>query len=254
MREEQTQLNKPRGIFPGAALKERLLFSNDACMVINKLPGESSESINMPGEKYLVPVHRLDVPVSGCLLLARNPEAAAFLGAAFAAHDVRVVKRYWAIIEKPPVDFTLPSSGELVHQLKENKKANKSFSLAPNENPPSPEGRHGKPKKAVLRYRLTGEGDRYLFMEIDLVTGRHHQIRSQLAAIGLHIKGDLKYGARRSEKNGGIRLHAYSLDFPNPLAHNETITVKAPPPVMDPLWTAFSESYAQYLGVKNGGF
>jgi len=229
-----------------APWKDRLLFVNDACMVINKLPGESSESIcpseEIPAGKLPTPVHRLDMPVSGCLLLARNPGAAAFLGAAFADHDGRVVKRYWAIIEKPPPDNTLPSSGELVHWLSENRKANKSFAHTANEGPPSPKGRRARLKKAVLRYRLTGEGDHYLFMEIDLVTGRHHQIRSQLAALGLHIKGDLKYGARRSEKTGGIRLHAFSLAFPNPLDTSETVTVKALPPVMDSLWTAFSGS------------
>ena len=234
--------------------KEKLLFLNDACMVINKLPGESSESIRAPedispSDKLLLPVHRLDTPVSGCLLLARNPGAAAFLGAAFAGHDGRVVKRYWAIIEKPPPENSFPSAGELVHWLSENRKMNKSYAheggdalpTAAGEGPPSPKGR-GRLKKAILRYRLTGEGDHYLFMEIDLVTGRHHQIRSQLAAVGLHIKGDLKYGARRSEKAGGIRLHAYSLAFPNPLESDETITVTAHPPVMDSLWTAFAGS------------
>ena len=257
-----------------AVSKERLLFLNDACMVINKLPGEFSEAIKLhrdiippekfptgkfptdkyPSDKYPTPVHRLDTPVSGCLLLARNPEAAAFLGAAFAGHDGRVVKRYWAIIEKPPPDNALPSSGELVHWLSENRKANKSYAYevgnanevcdahTANESVPSPKRRRARLKKAVLRYRLTGEGDHYLFMEVDLVTGRHHQIRSQLAALGLHIKGDLKYGARRSEKAGGIRLHAHSLDFPNPLDPGESIIVKALPPVMDSLWTAFSGS------------
>ena len=227
--------------------KERLLFLNDACMVINKLPGESSETINLPEEifppgKNPLPVHRLDTPVSGCLLLARNPEAAAFLGAAFAGHDARVVKRYWAIIEKPLAANALPPSGELVHWLSENRKANKSFAAEAGEGPPSLKRRRGRLKKAILRYRLAGEGDHYLFMEIDLVTGRHHQIRAQLAAVGLHIKGDLKYGARRSEKAGGIRLHARSLTFPNPLENDETITVTAPPPVMDSLWTALAES------------
>jgi len=218
---------------------DRLLFSNDACLVINKLPGESSESIFPPGEKYPVekfpaPVHRLDMPATGCLLLARTPGAAAFLGAAFA--ERRAEKRYWAIIEKPQAESALPSSCELVHWLSENKRTNKAYANSVGDT-----GKAGK--KAILRYRLIGAGEHYLFMEIDLVTGRHHQIRSQLAAIGLHIKGDLKYGARRSEKNGGIRLHAYSLAFPNPLAPDQTITVKAQPPVMDPLWTAFSENY-----------
>ena len=251
MRDSQT-----RAQGPAAGWKERALFLNDACIVINKLSGESSEAINpakkSPIDKFPAPVHRLDTPVTGCLLLARNPEAAAFLGAAFAGHDERVVKRYWAITEKPPPDVTLPSSGELVHWLKENRKANKSFASEvcganelsdSSEDPPSPKGRQRRLKKAILRYRFTGEGDRYLFIEIDLVTGRHHQIRSQLAAIGLHIKGDLKYGARRSEKAGGIRLHAHSLAFPNPLDTGETITVKALPPVMDSLWAAFAESF-----------
>jgi len=220
------------------AWKDRLLFSNDACMVINKLPGESSESINRQGDKFPTPVHRLDMPVSGCLLLARKSGAAAFLGAAFAGHEVE--KHYWAIVEKPPKDAALPPSGELVHWLKENRKANKSFARAFGET--SPNGQRTRLKKAILRYRFIGEGDRYLFMEIDLVTGRRHQIRAQLAAIGLHIKGDLKYGARRSEKAGGIRLHAYSLAFPNPLAPEETIRVKALPPVMDSLWIAFTKS------------
>ena len=216
-----------------------LLFQNEACMVINKLPGEFSElpGIDEAGGAKFFPVHRLDTPVSGCLLLAKNPEAAAFLGAAFAepaagkgSGECRVEKRYWAIIEMPPED--LPAEGELVHWINYNRKANKSFA--------SPVKQRADSKKAVLRYRVTGKGERYLFLEIDLVTGRHHQIRSQLAAIGLRIKGDLKYGARRSEKGGGIRLHAYSLAFPNPLDPAETIRVSTLPPVMDPLWEDFA--------------
>lgn len=209
------------------------LFQNEACMVINKLAGESSE---FPGIGAGIPVHRLDTPVTGCLLLAKNPEAAAFLGEAFARHDGSVEKRYWAITEKPPEDYLLPPEGELVHWLSENRKANKSFASLRNET------RRGytRPKKAVLRYRAAGQGKHYLFLEIDLVTGRHHQIRAQLAAIGLHIKGDLKYGAKRSEKSGGIRLHAHSLVFPNPLNPGGIIRVKAMPPVMDALWEAFA--------------
>ena len=231
-----------------AAREGRLVFQNEACMVINKLAGESSEfpeieasgammpttGVKIPaaGEKFPVPVHRLDMPVSGCLLLAKTPDAAAFLNAAFAGGSGynRVEKRYWAIIEKP-ASQTLPESGELVHWLSFNQTKNKSF--AHNEDG---QGR----KRAVLRYKIAGAGNNYLFMEIDLVTGRHHQIRAQLAAIGLHVKGDLKYGARRSEKNGGIRLHAHSLGFPNPLNGGERIEVKALPPVMDNLWTAFA--------------
>jgi 23S rRNA pseudouridine1911/1915/1917 synthase len=231
-----------------------MIFQNEACMVINKLPGESAENLRSEdfraehiqlenkGDKFPVPVHRLDVPVSGCLLLAKTPEAAAFLGSAFALRDSRVEKHYWAIVEKfsvenPATDNPLPEQGELVHWLGVNSKTNKAFAISLDT-----AKKHNALKKAILRYKIAGHGDHYLFLEIDLVTGRHHQIRAQLAALGIHIKGDLKYGARRSEKTGGIRLHAYSLAFPNPLKPDEIIRVKALPPVMDPLWTAFQEA------------
>jgi len=186
--------------------------------------------------------------VSGCLLLARTPEAAAFLGAAFARRDSCVEKRYWAIVEKPEIKNALPEKGELVHWLGVNSKTNKAFTLPPDAINETSTAKEQKAfKKATLRYRIAGQGDHYLFLEIDLVTGRHHQIRAQLAALGLHIKGDLKYGARRSEKSGGIRLHAYSLAFPNPLNSSEIIRVKAQPPVMDSLWTAFFEAFERNI-------
>jgi 23S rRNA pseudouridine1911/1915/1917 synthase len=220
-----------------------MIYHNEACMVINKLPGESSEHIKLENEGDIFPVHRLDIPVSGCLLLARTPEAAAFLGSAFSSRDNRVEKKYWAIVEKPEMENDLPPDGELVHWLGVNSKTNKAFVFAPDViSGISLASKHKALKKAILRYKIIGQGDHYLFLEIDLVTGRHHQIRAQLAALGFHIKGDLKYGARRSEKSGGIRLHAYSLAFPNPLNPDEVISVKAKPPVMDSLWTAFSEA------------
>ena len=220
-----------------------MIYQNEACIVINKLPGESSEHIKLDNEGDIFPVQRLDVPVSGCLLLAKTPEAVAFLGSAFASHDSRVEKKYWAIVEKPEIEKALPSDGELVHWLAVDSKTNKAFALAPDAiSGASPASKHKGLKKAILRYKIAGQEDHYLFLEIDLVTGRHHQIRAQLAALGLHIKGDLKYGARRSEKSGGIRLHAYSLAFPNPLNPGEIIRVKAQPPVMDSLWTAFEKA------------
>jgi len=216
------------------AREGRLVFQNEACMVINKQAGESSEFPDgkEPGGNFPVPVHRLDMPVSGCLLLAKTHEAVVFLNAAFA--ERRAEKRYWAIIEKPAND-ALEAGGELTHWLRFDPAKNKSFAY--NE-----DGR-GR-KKAVLRYKVSGAGTHYLFLEIDLVTGRHHQIRAQLAALGLRIKGDLKYGARRSETSGGIRLHAYSLAFPNPLRPAERLEAKTPPPVMDSLWTAFADTIA----------
>jgi len=236
-------------VFVKSSVKTRILFENDTVLVINKVPGEDSESCGIKTDwedgKFPAPVHRLDVPVSGCLLLARTPEAASFLGTAFAQPaggngSGSIEKKYWAIIEMPEID--LPPEGELIHWLWENGKANKAFTSPWTETPPKDSLKRMGPKKAVLRYRVSGKGDRYQFLEIDLVTGRHHQIRAQLAALGLHIKGDLKYGARRSEKGGGIRLHAFSLAFPDPLDPVKIIRVKALPPVMDALWEAFAAS------------
>ena len=230
-----------------------LIFQNETCLVINKLPGESSEFPKIDGGGFdkVFPVHRLDTPVTGCLLLAKNKEAAAFLGAAFTLPEAgakkfsedqscaQVKKRYWAIIEKSKAVFSISPEGTLIHWLHEDKKTNKSFAISAAE---KHQNGSKKLKKSIMRYKLAGQGDNYLFMEIELVTGRHHQIRAQLAAKGLHVKGDLKYGAKRSEKQGGIRLHAFSLAFPNPLCPDEIIRVKTLPPVMDSLWTAFQKT------------
>jgi 23S rRNA pseudouridine1911/1915/1917 synthase len=143
-----------------------------------------------------------------------------------------VEKHYWAIIEKPQKD--IPPAARLVHWVLFNANKNKSYAF----DEPGP-GR----KRAVLEYRLVGAGENYLFLDIRLITGRHHQIRCQLEKNGLHVKGDLKYGARRSEKHGGIRLHARSLSFPSPQADiSSQITVEADPPHQDALWQAFNDA------------
>jgi 23S rRNA pseudouridine1911/1915/1917 synthase len=231
-------------------VQSRILYQSEACVVVNKLKGEAVEGArekmgNLPKElravlganiELLEAVHRLDVPVTGCALFALTGPALSFLNSAFAGRNVSeqsskpcpVEKSYWAIIEKPA--RTPPESGELVHWIETVPGKNKSFAFS--ETAP---GR----KKAVLRYRITGEGRNYLFVEVNLLSGRHHQIRAQFASVGLHIKGDLKYGAKRSEKLGGIRLHARSLSFPNPLNAGETIHITADPPVMDNLWDTF---------------
>ncbi|MDR2701792.1 MAG: RNA pseudouridine synthase [Spirochaetaceae bacterium] len=241
-------------------LENRLLFINDDVIVINKLAGEAMEGategmIDLPalllrqfgaGEngtetggkhdgKAFAPaaVHRLDVPVTGCALFARNTAAAAFLNNSFARtvdQEGRAEKYYWAIVELSPAFSALPDTGELVHWIRANPKKNKSAAF----NKPAPHC-----KEAILRYRVRGKGRNYGFLEIELVTGRHHQIRAQLAALGLHIKGDIKYGARRSEKEGGIRLHSHALYFPDPSMPQNTIHVKAPPPLQDTLWCDF---------------
>jgi 23S rRNA pseudouridine1911/1915/1917 synthase len=230
-------------------------------MVVNKLSGEAAEGavkgmVDLPRlltQQYggsFTAVHRLDVPVSGCTLFARTPAALAFLGAAFAGGASApgpVQKYYWAIIEMPPPNRELPETGELVHWLETDGRKNKSAAFT--EEAP---GR----KRAVLRYRIVGSGINYLFMEIELVTGRHHQIRAQLASLGLHIKGDLKYGAKRSEKAGGIRLHAHSLRFPatgqtyglRPPETEEYILVTAAPPLRDRLWEDFEKSISTPCG------
>jgi 23S rRNA pseudouridine1911/1915/1917 synthase len=229
----------------------RVLLRAGAFCVVNKLPGESSESpfVLEDGSSWTA-AHRLDVPVSGCLLLAplsgggssgKNPggKSLSFLSAAFArppGEGALVEKRYWAVAENPPSAFTFDQAGEwteLSHWILTDTKRNKSIAYA--------EKKPGA-KKALLRYRLAGRGDNYLFLEIDLLTGRHHQIRAQLAKEGLRIKGDLKYGARRSERGGGIRLHAAALAFPDPENTGEQVRVSAFPPVSDALWEAFRAS------------
>ncbi|GHV93695.1 RNA pseudouridine synthase [Spirochaetia bacterium] len=254
--------NIERNIPAAEPLLSRILYADDACVVVNKLSGEAVEGagqgmIDLPKELAAVlpaastiektesltlpaAAHRLDVPVTGCVIFAWTKSALTLLGAAFANEGRRppnaapaVEKRYWAITEATAGGLSIPERGELVHWLCFDTQKNKS--VAYNEQGP---GR----KKAVLRYRLVGRGTNYLFFEIELVTGRHHQIRAQFAKAGLHVKGDLKYGAKRSEKNGGIRLHARSLSFPNPLKSGERITVQADPPLMDNLWEAFKEA------------
>jgi 23S rRNA pseudouridine1911/1915/1917 synthase len=236
--------------------ESRILCRGEDFFVINKYAGERSEnafSLNgeenqqprppLNKEKLFYAVHRLDTPVSGCLLLARPP-ARAILAEAF--RNGLCVKRYRAVIEKPgpltpqalmPRDFAAPVGEiEYTHWIVSDAKRNKSIAY-------TGEKRGGK--KALLRLRFAGEGDNYVFAELTLLTGRHHQIRAQLAALGLHIKGDLKYGAKRSEKLGGIRLHASFLSFPDPQNPGQTICVKAPPPISDPLWEAFPECSIQ---------
>jgi 23S rRNA pseudouridine1911/1915/1917 synthase len=187
-------------------------------------------------------VHRLDVPVSGCVVFARTGTALRFLNNAFRGETIE--KRYWAIVERPkdPCQW-LQGEGlsaefvEITHWIQFDSRKNKSIAH---------DDRGRGRKKALLRCRLAGSGRDYLFLEVDLVTGRHHQIRAQFEKLGLHIKGDLKYGARRSERNGGIRLHARLLSFPcmadSSAPGIRRITVQADPPIQDNLWQAFQSA------------
>ncbi len=170
-------------------------------------------------------VHRLDQPATGIVLFAKDPDTLAELNELMKVRDVR--KLYWAVVDaEPPA-----AEGRLDHRLVFDRKSNKSFVT----------DREGKAaKRALLDYRLVGRSDRYHFLEIKLITGRHHQIRAQLAALKCHIKGDLKYGAKRSNAGGGIHLHARAIEFRHPRT-GKTVAVAAPPPE-DALWKAFLEA------------
>lgn len=177
-----------------------------------------------PGNVFCGVVHRLDRPTSGAIIFARTSKALERLNAQF--RDKETNKIYWAIVEEKPK----MKSGTLVHYLKKNEKQNKSYASL-TESPGS--------KKAVLHYELISSSDKYHLLEIKLETGRHHQIRSQLSSIGCIIKGDLKYGAKRSNPDGSISLHARSITFIHPTT-KELINIKAPVP-KDPLWQLFQD-------------
>ena len=184
------------------------------------------EKYHKPGNVFLGVVHRLDRPVSGLVVFARTGKALARLNEMFRTKEVK--KTYWAIVGNCP---SLPE-GELCHWLVRNEKQNKSYAYDA-EKPGA--------KQAILDYRLIGRSDRYYLLEVDLKTGRHHQIRCQLAKIGCPIKGDLKYGAPRSNPDGSISLHARRICFIHPVSKKE-ICVEAPLPE-DRLWHSFrSES------------
>jgi len=174
---------------------------------------------NKPGAVFLGVVHRLDRPTSGIVVFARTSKALSRLNKLFSERETE--KMYWAVVENAP-----PNTEEkLVHFMKRNQKQNKSYAHE-KEVPES--------KKAILSYKLIRSLDNYFLLEVELETGRHHQIRSQLAAIGCYIKGDLKYGAKRSNKDGSIHLHARSLTFVHPVKKEE-LTITADPP-QDAIW------------------
>ena len=179
---------------------------------------------NKPGNVFCGVVHRLDRPTSGALVFARTSKALSRLNLQFREKETQ--KIYWAVVEKKPKEV----QGKLVHYLKKNEKQNKSYVVDMES-----EGA----KKAVLNYKLIGSSDKYFLLEVELETGRHHQIRCQLGTIGCIIKGDLKYGAKRSNKDASIHLHARKLTFQHPTTHEE-VSVTAPVP-NDPLWQFFDK-------------
>jgi 23S rRNA pseudouridine1911/1915/1917 synthase len=186
------------------------------------------EKYQKPGDVFLGVVHRLDRPVSGLVIFARTSKALTRMNKMFAEGEVH--KTYWAIIESfLPHKKGLDESHILTHWLTRNEQQNKSYAYD-HEVPHS--------KKAMLHYEVIGRGERYALLEVRLLTGRHHQIRCQLSAIGCPIKGDLKYGAKRSNPDGSISLLSRRVEFVHPVS-KEPICVEAPLP-HDPLWQTLS--------------
>ena len=180
------------------------------------------EKYNKPGDVFLGVVHRLDRPVSGCVVYARTSKALSRLSELFRTREVR--KCYWAVVsDRPPAE-----EGVLTGWLKKNEKQNKSYVY---------EREVKGSKEAELSYRVMARSERYYLLEVDLHTGRHHQIRAQLAAAGCPIKGDLKYGSKRSNEGGGISLHSRRVSFIHPVKKEE-VSVEAPLPG-DTIWRLF---------------
>ncbi len=211
----------------------QVLYEDNHLIAVNKRPGDIvqgdktgdtplseivkryiKKKYQKPGNVFLGVAHRLDRPTSGVVVFARTSKALARLNKIFAEKTAK--KTYWALVKEQPPEAT----DNLVHWLKRNPKQNKSYAY-PKEVPGS--------KEARLLYRIKKRLDRYFLLEIDLQTGRHHQIRAQLAALGCPIKGDLKYGYSRSNPDGSIHLHARSLSFLHPVK-KETVHLVAPPP------------------------
>lgn len=180
------------------------------------------EKYNKPGNVFLGTVHRLDRPTSGIVIFARTSKALERLNKML--RDKEIKKTYFAVVK----GHLTKKTNTLTNFLKKNPKNNKS-SAFPKEIAGS--------KKAILHYKVVKELDNYSLLEIDLETGRHHQIRCQLSNIGHPIKGDLKYGFARSNKNGSIHLHARKIAFIHPVSKNQ-ITITSPLPKNDPIWDA----------------
>jgi 23S rRNA pseudouridine1911/1915/1917 synthase len=221
----------------------RVIFEDNHLIAVNKFSGDLvqgdatgdkplsevvqdylKEKYNKPGNVFTGVIHRLDRPVSGLVIFAKTSKALTRMNQMF--KDKTIQKTYWAIVEEAPIENT----GTLVGNLKRNPKNNKSFVTRTKDK---------EAKRAELSYALKGKGDRYFYLEVSPKTGRHHQIRVQLSHNKTIIKGDLKYGAKRSNKDGSISLHARKLNFIHPIS-KEPIEILASVP-QDPIWLDFEK-------------
>ena len=218
-----------------------VLYEDNHLIAVKKLSGEIIQSdqtgdttlaekvkdyikkkYKKPGEVFLGIIHRLDRPVGGVIIFAKTSKALTRMNELF--REKKIKKEYWAIVEeKPPLE-----EEQLINWLKKNQDKNRSRAY---------EKEVKASKKAILSYQLVGRSKNYFYLKINPLTGRHHQIRVQLSFIGCRIKGDVKYGAKRTNKDEGIHLFAKSLSFVHPIK-KEPLTISANPPI-DPLWNEF---------------
>jgi 23S rRNA pseudouridine1911/1915/1917 synthase len=218
-----------------------ILFEDNHLIIFNKQPSQIvqgdktgdvplsdllkafiKERDHKPGNVFLGVVHRIDRPVSGAVIFAKTSKALTRLNEMIKAGQIH--KTYWAVVKnQPPED-----SGHLLHYLKKNEEKNKSFAY---------DKEVSGSRKAELTYRLIGTSQHYFLLEVNLLTGRHHQIRTQLSKIGCPIKGDLKYVFDRSNLDGSIHLHARQIEFMHPVSKEEIHVVADPPD--DKLWASF---------------
>jgi 23S rRNA pseudouridine1911/1915/1917 synthase len=224
--------------------KQRILYEDNHLIVINKLPGELvqgdttgdqtladdvrlylKETYGKEGNVFLGIPHRLDRPTSGIVIYTKTEKALKRMHALF-REEGAVEKLYWAVVESLPKG----DEGLVVHHLTRNREKNRSYA--------TPGERKGS-QLAKMSYKIRGASKSFFLLEINLITGRHHQIRAQLNALGSSIKGDLKYGARRSNEGGGIHLHAREVSFIHPVK-GERVKIEALPP-KDPIWDYFVE-------------
>ncbi|MEI8047453.1 MAG: RNA pseudouridine synthase [Bacteroidota bacterium] len=227
----------------GTLLEENVLFEDNHILIINKLPSQIVQGdktgdtpladlvkdyikvkYGKPGEVFLGVVHRLDRPVSGAVLFARTSKSLTRLNALIKNREVK--KTYWAVVKnKPPKENDI-----LVSFLRRDEGKNKSFITGENTK---------NAQRAALSYQVIAKSDNYYLLQIDLQTGRHHQIRAQLASIGCPIKGDLKYGYPRSNADGSIHLHARKLSLIHPVTLDPLSIVAGTP--NDPIWNYFNQ-------------
>ncbi|MXO32853.1 RluA family pseudouridine synthase [Apibacter sp. B2912] len=224
--------------------ENQILFEDNHIIIINKKAGQLvqgdktgdislldevksyiKQKYSKPGNVFAGLVHRIDRPTSGIVIFAKTSKALTRLTEMIKKREIK--KTYWAVVKKNEI----PETQRLVHYLKKNEKNNKAIIF-------NSSSTQSGSKKAILTYKIIKKSDHYLLLEIDLETGRHHQIRAQLSAIKCPIKGDLKYGADRSNSDGSIHLLARKIEFIHPIK-KEKIVLKAPVPENDNLWKSF---------------